>query len=170
MHLEVLNTFNDYHFNRSRNMWSLAEVPMLPMSMYDLQTGTRKGVTLHDNPSLYEDDGYVTMIFAISPTGLKTSPMFMIRKPYLRGKWFFPLDGTVYFGEGIVSELTSSAWVPRNASVHCLKGTELGKDDMSALLRHLNREIRACRRNRGRNVVHLVTGKCIGRIQFHLVD
>ena len=95
-HLDTLNDFNNNDFNVLDNFWSLAEVPILPISFFDLETGARRGLSVHDFQNTPGDDAYVYMVFAVSPSGAKTAPMFLIRKPFLRGQWFFPLDEEIY--------------------------------------------------------------------------
>ena len=142
MHLDVLNSFNDYDFFKARNTWSLAEVPLMPVSHFDLQEGLTKGISLQDSHNSPGNDAYINMIFAFSPAGFKTAPIFIIYKPFLRGEWFFPLDDTLYNDGARNHPFTSSSWVPRNGSVHCVKTNSLTKGDMSSIISHINKEIR----------------------------
>ena len=78
MNLDVLNTFNDYDFFKATNVWSLAQVPLLPVSHFDLQEGVRKGLSIEESQQSRGNDAYVNMIFAFSPAGFKTAPIFTI--------------------------------------------------------------------------------------------
>ena len=143
-HIDAKNASNSYGYNNPENVWCVAEVPILPMSFYDLDSDNYNA-TDYTKPmsTSHRDNTSVRMYFAFSANGLKTGPVFLIKQYDLQGKWFQPLDDILYSDSTDVHEFTSEKWFPMDSIALCTGSTEMTATDIDKVFSHLNDQIRS---------------------------
>ena len=146
--LEGLNAFNDDNFSNPDNIWVICQHPIIPLSHYDSTPPVQATASSHQPrrivPKYYRDeDADVSILFAVSASGMKTPPMFLIRKPFLRAQWFYPLEEEDYFDAEGVHRFTDSDWFPRDAQPMSVRSFNFTKSEISSIFNHIRTTIRS---------------------------
>ena len=140
--IDALNSLHWYDYNVPSNVWCIAEIPIVPISMYDISHKSSQVRPSEEDVVKPQNSTAVRMIFAFSPSGLKTGPIFLIRDTMVRQHWFTPLETTPYAQHAGITQFTISQWFPTHGVTLCTNSSTMTKKDMHMVFIELNTQIR----------------------------
>ena len=148
MEIELLNfrnsilTYNDFQggqFEKPQNVWCLCRMPLFP------KTTRFARQDVENIPATPSMDAPVSLLYAVSPTGKKTPPVFLIERETFDARWFYPLDPEKYSNEDGPHDFTTCKWLPRDAKPMCVQGPLLTDAELEQVFQHwkkfINRQI-----------------------------